>query len=178
MKIEYTLEKVDFLKYQLYAASKSASIIKSRKKSRLLLPIVYFVLGVLLFVFADLIPALIFFGVGIAWYLIYPYYMKNRYIRHFEKYIDENYKNRFGKLVTLEFEGEYIIAIDYIGESRLRIKEIAEINEIQDYIFLKFSSGESLILPKDRIENTNELLTKIVSNLGINYNIDLNWQWK
>jgi hypothetical protein len=49
MKIEYTLEKVDFLKYQLYAASKSASIIKSRKKSRLLLPIVYFVLGVLLF---------------------------------------------------------------------------------------------------------------------------------
>jgi len=181
MRIEYTLEKIDFLKYQLYAASKSERIIKSRKKSRIRLPIIYFILGLLLFVFADLIFALIFIGIGFAWYLLHPYFMKNRYIRHFEKYIDENFQNRFGKSVTLAFEGEYIIATDYLGESKLKIKEIAEINEIQDYTFLKFSSGESLIIPKDRIENINEfnsILTKIVSDLSINHNVDLNWQWK
>jgi hypothetical protein len=102
-------------------------------------------------------------------------------MRHFEKYIDENYHNRFDKTVTMEFDSEYINTTDYLGESKLKIKEITEINEIQDYVFLKFSSGESLILPKDRIGNINELriiLTKIISDLSINHNIDLNWQWQ
>lgn len=181
MKIEYKLEKIDFLKYQLFAASKSERIIKSRKNSRIRLPIVYLLLGLLLFAFADLIFALIFIGIGVVWYLLHPYFMKKRYIRHFEKYIDENYQNRFSKTVTIDFEGEYIISTDYLGESKLKIREIAEINEIKDYIFLKFSSGESLIIPKDRLENVNELnniLTKIVSDLSINHNIDLDWQWK
>ncbi len=181
MRIEYTLEKIDFLKYQLFAASKSERIIKSRKNSRIRLPIVYLILGLLLFAFADLIFALIFIGIGVVWYLLHPYFMKKRYIRHFEKYIDENYQNRFGKTVTIDFDEEHIISSDYLGESKLKIREIAEINEIKDYVFLKFSSGESLIIPKDRLENVNELnniLTKIVSDLSIKHNIDLDWQWK
>jgi hypothetical protein len=181
MRIEYTLNKVDFLEYQLFAASKSDRIIKSRKNSRIRLPIVYFILGLLLFILSDLIFALIFIGVGVAWYLLQPSFMKNRYIRHFEKYIDENYKNRLGKLVALVFEDEYILASDYIGEGKLKIKEIAEINEIKDYIFLKFTSGESLIVPKNRISNLNELnsvLSKIIAELRIKQDIDLDWNWK
>lgn len=181
MRIEYTLEKIDFLKFQLFAASISERIIKSRKNSRIRLPIVYLILGLLLFVFADLIFALIFIGIGVVWYLLHPYFMKKRYIHHFEKYIDENYQNRIGKTVTIDFDGEHIISTDYLGESRLKIREIAEINEIKDYVFLKFSSGESFIIPKDRLKNVNELndiLTKIVSDLSINHNIDLDWQWK
>lgn len=181
MRIEYTLEKIDFLKYQLFAASTSERIIKSRKNSRIRLPIVYLILGLLLFAFADMIFALIFIGIGVVWYLLHPYFMKKRYIRHFTKYIDENYQNRFGKTVTIDFDGEYIISTDYLGESKLKIREIAEINEIKDYVFLRFSSGESLIIPNDKLENVNELkniLTKIVSDLSINHNIDLDWQWK
>jgi hypothetical protein len=181
MRIEYTLEKIDFLKHQLFSASKSERIIKSRKNSRIRVPIIYCILGLSLFALADLIFAIIFIGVGVTWYFLHPYFMKKRYVRHFEKYIDENYQNRFGKSVTLDFDGEYIITTDYLGESRLKIKEIAEINEIKDYVFLKFSSGESLIIPKDRIENSNELnniLTKIISDLSINHNIDIDWQWK
>ena len=120
MRIEYTLEKIDFLKYQLFAASKSERIIKSRKKSRIRVPIIYFILGLFLFALADLIFAIIFIGVGVAWYFLHPYFMKKRYVRHFEKYIDENYQNRFGKSVTLDFDGEYIITTDYLGESRLK----------------------------------------------------------
>ncbi len=181
MKIEYTLEKIDFIKYQLYSASKSERIIKSRKKSRISMSIIYLIFGLLFFALADLLPAMIFIGVAIAWYFLQPYYMKKRYVRHFEKYIDENYQNRFGKPVSLDFNGEYIIATDYLGESRLKIKEIVEVNEINDYEFLKFSSGESLIVPKDRVENINELnntLTEIVTELSINHNIDSGWKWK
>ena len=83
MKIEYTLEKIDFLNYQLYAASQSERITKSRKKSRIRLPIIYFILGLLLFALADLIFAIVFIGVGVAWYFLHPYFMKRRYMRHF-----------------------------------------------------------------------------------------------
>lgn len=180
MRIEYALDKNDFLVHQLFAASKSERINKSRKTLRIRVPIVYFFLGLLLYVFSDLLFGLVFIGIGIAWYFIYPYYLKNRYIRHYEKYIEENYKNRFGKLVTLDFEDEYIVATDYVGESKLLIKEVTEINEINDYIYLKFSTGESLVLPKNRIKNLNELnsiLTKITSDLNIKHNVFLDWKW-
>ncbi|MBN1927908.1 MAG: YcxB family protein [Prolixibacteraceae bacterium] len=181
MRIEFTLKKDDFLTFQLFAASKSERIIKSRKNSRIRLPIVYFLLGLLLFVYADLVFALAFIGVGIIWYLLHPIFMKTRYIKHFKKYIDETYKNRFGKPVTLMFDGDYIITTDYLSDSKLKINEITEINEIKEYIYLMFSSGETLILPKERIGNLNELnnlLTSIASRLNINHTIDLNWQWK
>ena len=181
MKIEYKLNKANFVEYQLYAASNSENIIKSRKNSRIRLPIVYFILGLLLFLFADLIFALIFIGLGVTWYVLHPYFMKKRYQRHFEKHVEENYQNRFGKVVCLDFEEEFIIATDYLGESKLKIKEITEINEIKDYVFLKLSSGESLIIPKNSITNLNDLkriLTKIASDLNIILNIDLDWKWK
>ena len=180
MKIEYTLDRVDFLEYQLFAASKSELIIKSRKRSRIRLPITYLILGLILFVFTNLLYALIFIGIGITWYLFQPFFMKRRYIRQYEKYIDENYSNRFGEKVTLDFEDEYIIANDCLGESKLKVQGITEINEIKNHIFIKFLSGESLIIPKKRISNLNELnsiVTRITSNLKIKHNIDPEWEW-
>ncbi|HPX04958.1 MAG TPA: YcxB family protein [Tenuifilaceae bacterium] len=181
MRIEYTLDKSDFLVHQLYGASKSHRIIKSRKNSRIRVPIVYFILGLILFVLADSIIAFLFLAVGIAWYLLQPLYMRKRFLSHYEKYIDENYQNRYGKSVVIEFNSEYIIATDYTGESKIKIEVISEINEIQDYIFLKLATGESLILPKKRIENMDELkgiLSKIASDLSIKHNIELNWKWE
>ncbi|WP_088656258.1 YcxB family protein [Geofilum rhodophaeum] len=181
MRIEYLLNKVDFLEYQLFAASNSEIIIKNRKNSRIRLPIVYFILGLLLFLFADLIFALVFIGLGVAWYILHPYFMKKRYQRHFANHVEENYHNRFGKVVSLDFEEEFIIVKDFLGESKLRIKEITEINETKSYIFIKLSSGESLIIPKNSISNLNELnriLTKIASDFDIIQNICLDWEWK
>lgn len=181
MKIEFKLSKVDFVEYQLFAASNSENINKSRRNSRIRLPIVYFFLGLLLFLFADLIFALVFIGLGLAWYVLHPHFMKRRYLRHFDKHVEENYKNRFEKVVSLDFQEEIIIAKDYLGESKLRIKEITEIIEIQNHIFLKLSSGESIIIPKKSIANLNDLkstLTQIASDKGIIHSIDLDWVWK
>ena len=181
MKIDYTLDREDFLEFQLFAASKSERIIKSRKNSRIRLPIVYLILGVILFFLTDLTFALIFLSIGLIWYLFHPYFMRKRYVRHFGKYIDETLNNRFGKTVSLTFGDDFIQEIDYMGESILKKKEIIEINEIKDYVYLKFSSGESLIVPKNKINNLQEFSNQIkliASDLSISYNIDLNWKWK
>lgn len=181
MKIEYTIDRIDFLNFQLFAASKSERILKSRKRSRILVPLVYVFLGVSLLLFSDIIFALIFIIIGFIWYFIHPLYMRRRYVKHFEKYIDENLKNRYGKVITLIFEDEYITAIDYLGESKLRIKEITNISEIPCYCIIKFSSGESLIVPTTKINNIhefNDLIKHIATNQQIDIIVDSNWKWK
>lgn len=181
MKIEYKLDRNDFIEHQLFAASKSKIVIKNLKRSRVRLPIVYFILGLVLFVLADTIFALIFIGIGIAWYFIYPHYLKRKYIKLYEKYIDEHFKNRFGKQISLNFGEEFIEIISYMGESKLKTNEITEVNENSNYFFINLSSGESLIIPKTVINQNNEFsewIVSLVKKLRINHNIDLNWKWR
>ncbi|PIF30131.1 YcxB-like protein [Flavobacterium sp. 9] len=193
MRIEYTLEKIDFLRLHFYAASKSIILIRKRILSGI--SILSLILSILLLILGYLDSALVFIVSGIILYFFYPYIIKKRSFLYFtkkiekktntivakiiEKRIDSNYKNTYGKLINLEFEPDYIVIVNYVGEKRLRIKEISEINEINDYIFIKFSDGTIFILPKERITNKNELnsvLTKIVSDLNVTHNVDLSQQ--
>jgi len=120
-------------------------------------------------------------GIALSWYFLFPLYNRGRYVRHFSKYLDEHYKNKYEKLVNVYFSDDFIETSDFTGSSKIKIKEIAEVNEIRDYIFIKITTSETLIIPKNKIQNIddlNERLMKIVSDLGINHNIDLNWKWK
>ena len=181
MKIEYKLERNDFIEHQLFAASKSETVIKNLQRSKIKLLLVYFVLGLVLFVLSDTISALIFIGIGIAWHFLFPLYLKRKYLKLFEKFIDEHYKNRFGKQISLNFGEEYIDIISYMGESKLKTNEITAVNENSNYFFINLSSGESLIIPKTIINQDSEFndwVTSLVKKLNINHTIDLNWKWR
>lgn len=178
MTIEYKIEKTDFSSHQLYTASKSEAIKYEIKKVRIRLPIVYLILGLLLFFFADIIFAIIFISIGIAWYIFSPYYLKNKYLRHYEKHIDENFKNRIGKTEQLSIRDDYIESISHLGESKTKITEIEEVNEIKDYFFIKLSSGDSFILPKANINSFSDHILKMISEFNIKHNVELDWKWK
>ena len=181
MKLEYSLEKNDYVTFHLFAASQSPRIIGIRKNRRLLFPLIYLGFSIVSYFIEGLGLALIFFIIGLSWFLFYPFYERKRYIKHYEKFIDENHKNRFGKIETLEFEEEYILSKDYTGEAKLFISEIEELNEIKDYFFLKFNSGVSLIIPKSSINNLdqmNQYLKALILRLNRKHNIDLAWRWK
>jgi hypothetical protein len=181
MKIDYSLDKADFLEYQLYTASKSDTVRNTIRKSRFSVPIVYAILGLLLLTFKMIVLGLIFFGLALGWYYLFPLYNRGRYVRYLNKYLDEYNKNKFDKPVTLTFSDDYIESSDFMSVSKFKVKEIAEVNEIEDYIFIKLTTSESFIIPKNKIsnlDNLNERLMKIVSDLGINHNIDLNWKWR
>lgn len=107
--------------------------------------------------------------------------MKGKYRKHYEKYLEENYKNQFGKKGVLNFEEDYIVAKDDLGEGKYKVSEIIEINEIAEYFFLKLSSGQSLIIPKQQlksIEDFNKEIQEIVKQNNFQHNIELNWEWK
>jgi hypothetical protein len=181
MKISFTLDKNDFLTFQLYTSSKSKRIKKKRKLNKFIIPLNYFGLGMILYYIDSMVMAIIFFLIAILWFLLYPLYERKRYIKRYVKKIEENYRNKFGMVETLEFEDDLINSKDCLGEGKIFLSEAEELNEIRDYYFLKFSSGFSLTIPKKKMDNIEEMdkfMKDLVNRLNIKHNIDLNWKWK
>ena len=72
MTIEYTIEEADFLTHQLYIASRSERIKRKRKRSRLLVPIAYLVIGLYFYLQQQQNLGYAFFLIGILWFFFYP----------------------------------------------------------------------------------------------------------
>jgi hypothetical protein len=122
-----------------------------------------------------------FIGLGLLSSFFYPLYQGAYYRRHYQKYITETFKNRIDQTATITFTSARIECFDKTGEFKINLVEIEEIFETGEYFYLKIKSGVSLIIPKSKVENTDDLRTELMSiseNLKANYSIELNWRWK
>ena len=164
MNIEYSLSRADYISFQLFAATKSETIRKNKRKTRIRGPIIYLILGTILLTLEDKAFALIFYLIGILWYFLYPTLTKKIYAKHYKKYVDENFKNRFDTLikVKLSSDSELIETIDFEGESKFKTSEIEKMFEIKRFIFIKMKSGSHFIIPKYKIENIDKLKEELI----------------
>jgi len=181
MTIDYKIDEYDFLIHQLFLASKSDRIKKKRRKSKVIVSLIYVVFGLLFFFEDKYSLTIIFFIIGLLWFLIYPLWERRHYKKHYQGFIKENYKDRFGRIATLEFSNDFILAKDNGSESKVLTTEIEEIIEIQSTIFVRLKGGQSFILPKDKITNIDSVtkrLKELADYLKIKYNIDEKWEWK
>ena len=78
MELKYSLEKKDYLTYQLFQASQSETVKKRRRRSWLFIPALYLVIGVLLNFLLSLSSMIIFIAFGLIWLLFYPRYSRWR----------------------------------------------------------------------------------------------------
>lgn len=178
MNLNYKLTYSDFLEYHLYATSKSKLHKKKRFWSRIIVPIIYLLLGLYLAIKSQEIEIGIFFaGIGIAWFLLYPMYSKWRYKKYSQKHVEENYKNRINKLVEINFNENSVNTKDFTSESKIKGSELKELIETKEHFFLKLATDSSLIIPKHVVTDFDEFKIK-VTNLGANYVNELNWVWK
>lgn len=181
MKIQFSIGENDFLAHQLYVASKSESIRKKRIRSRWLVPMLYLGFGALLLTDKKAVVSMLFFGFAILWYILYPMWEKQRYVKHYRNFIRENYKDRLGKTATLEFNHTQLHAIDSGSESTIQCTEIEEIVEIPTNIFLRLKGAQSIILPKNIIDGMQSdiaALKALAHQLNIPYRKELQWKWK
>ncbi|MBB4804177.1 hypothetical protein HNP37_004263 [Flavobacterium nitrogenifigens] len=182
MTTNYQLDENDFLQYQLYTASKSERIKKKRLKSKIIIPIIYGLIVAFDLYKGNTNSAIVFLAMGILWFFLYPFWDKRHYIKHYKGFIKENYQNRFNKVVVIEFADDFISSNDISGsEMKIATSEIEEINEISSSIFIKFNIGNSLILPKNKIQNNDDIilfLRQLANSLNIKYNIENDWKWK
>jgi len=180
MIIEYKTSENDFLIHQLYLASISERIRKKRQRNKIIVPIIYSVIGIVSFFLSDFAAAIVFFIIAILWFFLYPLREKRRYIKHYQSFINETYKERIGRLSIIEFNNDFIIAKDEGSESKILTKEFEEIVELSTIILLKLKGGQSLILPKKGIENIDVLIVRLkelADYLKISYVLNENWAW-
>ena len=172
----------DFLTYQLYTASKTPTIKNARIRGWVLTTAAFICMTYLFFTSNNDLLGYYFLAASILSLIFYPFYFAWRYKRHYERYIEDTYKNRFGEEYTLEINEEFILTKDKTGEAKINNTEIEEINEIKDFYFVKVRTGVSLIISKVKTDPHDlEILVKrlreLVDKKGIKHNVELNWKW-
>ena len=181
MKLEYNLDEYDFLQHQLYTASKTERIKIQRRKSWILVTSIFFLLSLLFLKDDEKVAFYSFLIIGIITFLFYPFYLRNHYKNHYLKFIKDTYKNRFGENAKVQFLDTEFVTNDSNSETKLKYAAFEEFNEIGDFFFLKLKIGGSLIIPKLKVENLNELkveLKSIAEKYNVKQNVELDWKWK
>jgi hypothetical protein len=183
MKIEYKLDENHYLTYQLYTASVSKVLLKKRKRNKIILPVLYLLFAAMILLVYRKFNWSIYFLIitAILWYCYYPKWEKRRYIRYYKNFIKEEFGNRFNKIITVEIEDEYLLATDDGSETKISTKELEKVTELSTIVLIKLKNGTSIIFPKDKMGNIEEVIIrikKLADHLNIPYTTDLNWEWK
>ncbi|MCB9234434.1 MAG: YcxB family protein [Bacteroidia bacterium] len=178
MKISYIIEAKDFLAYQLYTASRSDAVIKKRRRTRWLVPILYLaVAGVISLTTQNGFFMLPFALVGALWFTFYPWYSRAQYKRHYQKHINSTYAARFGQMTSMTLEADFLHLHDEGSETKIKIREIKHLVEISTHFFLALQKGLSVIIPKDQLQSV-DAVKKHVTELGIKIVDETQWKWK
>lgn len=175
-----TLDKEDFLRYQLFTVSQSKRMKNKRIRNWILLTTSFLLLGLALWQDADNFFSYYFFGCSIITLIFYPVYHRWLYKRHFQKHIEENYKTRVGIESELGFDNEYIISKADSQEGKVKLTQIQEINEISENLFIKLQTGESMIVPTGNpdFSKLKDELKGITTTISIPWNYQPDWRWK
>lgn len=166
MKITYELNKEDFLEYQIHSASISPRIQRKKRNQHIGLIIGCFLVALYFFSKENLTMTIFFIAYGIICGLFFKKYFDWRYKKHYESHVNENYKNRFGQIEELEFLPNVLKVKDKIGQGTINVKEVDGLDETEKHLFLNITTGQSIIIPKDNIDNIGEFKKHIMS-LGV-----------
>ncbi|HNQ69462.1 MAG TPA: hypothetical protein PKN32_13875 [Bacteroidales bacterium] len=177
--MKFILNKSDFLRFQLFTASKSKSVRKRKIAGWIIITSFFIILSILFLNYKDNFLTYYFLIVAVVTLILYPTYIKWVYKRHYSKFVDEYYKKKIEVESEISFTDEYLCITDRTGEVKIKLSEIEEINEIADSLFIKITSGISLIFPKNS-PDYYEFETKlniIEKDLNIVRNKELTWKW-
>lgn len=119
--------------------------------------------------------------IGLITLIFYPSYERYQYKKHYKKWVAENYKGRINVISTVVLTENTIETYDKTGEAKLNVSELQDIVETNEYFYLKLKIGESLIIPKLKVEDVDGLrfqLQDLAARLKINFETDLTWEWK
>lgn len=170
----------DYLTYHLYAASKKKTVKQTRTRAWIAVTAAFTVLGLVFLQTGNNFFAYYFLGFGVISLVCYPFYQRRHYKNHYKKHVAEGYQNKIGKLCEIDFQADYIFSKDSGSESKIKTSEISEINEIGTHIFIKINTGESLVIPKEQIDQQAfwAAINEITEGKDVEINKELDWRWK
>lgn len=179
MYIEFSLNKEDYLVFQLYSSSQSRELKNSMLRSWFLTPLFFCGIGVGFYFYKGIIYPIAFLATSVLWILIYPMYSRRNVVKNYSRNLDEIYGGRFGKTGKLSITDENLIMEDISGETMVRFNEVVQIVEIQEYFFLGLKNGSSIIIPKGRVDYFTLLkfMNRVTEKTNVAIFKNLSWKW-
>jgi hypothetical protein len=180
MKFEFICSENDYLMNTLFWVSRSKEATKSRRINVLVRVLLFLVAAFSAYMNNSFYVAGFALSCALAIVFLYPIYQRSFYKKSYLKYIRTIYKDRIGKMLTIDFKEDVVWTKDETGESEMNLSEIVEVHETGDYFFIKFNSGDALFLPKDRVQ-VGDFLT-VMDRLSAQYQLKMDkalyWVWK
>jgi hypothetical protein len=180
MTIEYKIEEADYITYYLYGASINTDLQKRRRRNRLITPIIFLVIGLLLVCVGLYSLGILYCFIGTIYYWVSFSRYKPRYFKHYQKFVRKILKHSIGKNWLVQFDNDYIDIKVEGSESKVKTTEIEVIYEIPSHLFIKFKGSGVQIIPKGEIKDTAALISELKSlakHLNIAYEANLDWKW-
>jgi hypothetical protein len=168
MEIKYHLTEADYIQFNMFHIKNSEAIMGALKKQRFYTPIFYIAFA---FIFSKIlaIPFLFafvpFFVLSLLWVLFYEKYFFWRVIRQTKKMIKE------GKNTSILGEHQMLLTEEGIvdktssGETKVIWSGINELKENENYFYLYNSALSAYILPKQQIQNLDEISSYLKTKL-------------
>jgi len=110
LKIDYSLTENDFLEFQMYFSLRSKQHSSQRKKAKILTSIVLGAIGYYFAIIEAKTIGYAYLAAGTLFLIFYNRYSYWKYKRHFIKHIREHRKGLIGLTLTLELQGDQMMA--------------------------------------------------------------------
>ncbi|HBG71052.1 MAG: hypothetical protein A2W93_02890 [Bacteroidetes bacterium GWF2_43_63] len=181
MKINYQLTAEDYLKFQLYTASRSKQVKARRMLSRILWPIVFLGIGIYFATDSNWAIAGILAGVAIIWFLVYPIFSRYQFKNHFRKDIKERYSENLDKSLSIEDRANDLFLVAPQGERSVKYSSITEINDLGTHYLIMFDTGTVAVLPIGREVGRNiwdDFIKQLALKSGKSVYDKKDWEWK
>lgn len=188
MEIEYKLGLEEYLEHQLYIISLSENFKKRFARIRLIGPAILVIMAVYFYFsipakeeFIKLFISGICLTMAILSFYLFPARTKTSIRKKIIVQLRELYKEKMDKATFLSLEELSILSKNNEGESRVSIKEIKNIVELDKIICITMNSGNNIIISKEHINDLNLLkkyLQEISSKHDISYSVQDKWKWQ
>ena len=181
MKINYQLTVEDYLKSQLYMASRSKQIKNRRMLTRIVWPLVFLAIGIYFAVESVWVGAGIMAAIALIWFFINPLYSRYFYKNHFRKEIKEKYSENLGKDLSIEVRSSDLLLTAPQGQRVIKYTSITEINDLGSHYLIMFDIGTVAVLPIGREVGRNvwnDFIRQLVLKSNKSIYDKKDWVWK
>jgi ABC-type protease/lipase transport system fused ATPase/permease subunit len=180
MKVNYKLNAEDYLKFQLYTASRSKQMKAKRMVARIIWPIVFLAIGIYFAVEKVWAGAFILAAFAILWFFVYPIYTRIFIKKQFLKEIKEKYAENLDKQLGIEILVNDLQLTAPQGQRTIKFTSISEINDLGSHYLIIFDIGTVAILPIGREVGRNvwdDFIKQLALKSGKSVYDKKDWKW-
>ncbi len=177
MKIEYKLNKEDFLIHLWYQLESNSAFQNAKSRYSYEVPKILIIIGFIFYLFSgDYTALIILLFISIIWFFVSPIFYNKEREKEFDKKVNELIRSRNSENATIVIEKDFIISKEDFYESKHYKTEVANLTEISTHFIINFKDIEGkMIIPKKYIIEQKKLIDKFIK-MDIQYIDNSNWR--